>query len=133
MAKKGQTFQKYALEMKWVLQEEKGPPSRKSLLVNHKKVYQLMKKLETRSVTRKKRRFFGTQASVASPSRFEHQFQENTPLSKLERILCTSGLESGAITWRFVYLSAIQDLYNNKIVVWKLIGTTWHPRKPFQT
>lgn len=56
---------------------------REGLHVNHKRVYRLMKKLGIRSVIRKKRRFFGKQASVVHPNRLERQFHAEAPLRKL--------------------------------------------------
>lgn len=42
-----------------------------------------MKKLGIRSVIRKKRRYFGKQASVVHPNRQKRQFHAETPLRKL--------------------------------------------------
>ncbi|MNI14205.1 Integrase core domain protein [compost metagenome] len=88
---------------------------KEGLLVNHKKVYRLMKKLGIQSVIRKKRRFFGKQASVVNPNRLDRQFQVDTPLSKL-----VTDITYIRVGERFVYLSAIQDLFNNEIVAWRL-------------
>ncbi len=88
---------------------------REGLRVNHKKVYRLMKKLGIRLVIRKKRRFFGKQASVVHPNRLERQFQADTPRTKL--VTDITYIRAGE---RFVYLSVIQDLYNNEIVAWRL-------------
>ncbi|WP_431191733.1 IS3 family transposase [Paenibacillus polymyxa] len=88
---------------------------REGILVNHKKVYRLMKKLGIRSVIRKKRRFFGKQASVVNANRLDRQFQADSPLSKL--VTDITYIRAGE---RFVYLSVIQDLFNNEIVAWRL-------------
>ncbi|WP_215157162.1 DDE-type integrase/transposase/recombinase [Paenibacillus sp. ISL-20] len=88
---------------------------REGLHVNHKRVYRLMKKLSIRSVIRRKRRFFGQQASVVHPNRLERNFQSDTPLQKL--VTDITYIRAGE---RFVYLSAIQDLYNNDVVAWHL-------------
>ncbi|KTS82613.1 integrase [Paenibacillus jamilae] len=88
---------------------------REGILVNHKKVYRLMKKLGIRSVIRKKRRFFGKQASVVNANRLDRQFQSDAPLSKL--VTDITYIRAGE---RFVYLSVIQDLFNNEIVAWRL-------------
>ncbi len=88
---------------------------REGILVNHKKVYRLMKKLGIRSVIRKKRRFFGKQASVVNGNRLDRQFQADSPLSKL--VTDITYIRAGE---RFVYLSVIQDLFNNEIVAWRL-------------
>ncbi|MNV70980.1 Integrase core domain protein [compost metagenome] len=74
-----------------------------------------MKKLGIQSVIRKKRRFFGKQASVVNPNRLDRQFQVDTPLSKL-----VTDITYIRVGERFVYLSAIQDLFNNEIVAWRL-------------
>ncbi|WP_430203203.1 IS3 family transposase [Paenibacillus illinoisensis] len=88
---------------------------REGLRVNHKKVYRLMKQLGICSVIRKKRRFFGKQASVVNPNRLERQFQADTPRTKL--VTDITYIRAGE---HFVYLSVIQDLYNNEIVAWHL-------------
>jgi len=88
---------------------------REGIHVNHKRVYRLMKKLEIRSVIRKKRRYFGKQASVIHPNRLERQFHAETPLRKL-----VTDITYIRVGERFVYLSAIQDLFNNEVVAWHL-------------
>ncbi|OMF04286.1 transposase [Paenibacillus amylolyticus] len=88
---------------------------REGLRVNHKKVYRLMKQLGICSVIRKKRRFFGKQVSVVNPNRLERQFQADTPRTKL--VTDITYIRAGE---HFVYLSVVQDLYNNEIVAWHL-------------
>jgi len=88
---------------------------REGLHVNHKRVYRLMKKLGIRSVIRKKRRFFGKTASIVHPNRLERQFYADKPLSKL-----VTDITYIRVGGRFVYLSVIQDLFNNEIVSWHL-------------
>uniref|UniRef100_UPI00403F6F3D IS3 family transposase n=1 Tax=Paenibacillus sp. FSL R5-0341 TaxID=2921636 RepID=UPI00403F6F3D len=88
---------------------------REGLRVNHKKVYRLMKQLGICSVIRKKRRFFGKQVSVVNPNRLERQFQADTPRTKL--VTDITFIRAGE---HFVYLSVVQDLYNNEIVAWHL-------------
>ena len=88
---------------------------REGLHVNHKRVYRLMKKLGIRSVIRKKRRFFSKQASVVQPNRLERKFHADAPLQKL--VTDITYIRAGE---RFVYLSVIQDLYNNEVVAWQL-------------
>ncbi len=72
---------------------------REGLRVNHKKVYRLMKQLGICSVIRKKRRFFGKQASVVNPNRLELSFRRihherswlrTLPIFVLENTLCIS-------------------------------------------
>jgi putative transposase len=88
---------------------------KEGLHINHKRVYRLMKELGIRSVIRKKRRFFGKQASVVNPDRLERQFHAEAPLKKL--VTDITYLRVGE---RFFYLSAVQDLFNNEIVAWQL-------------
>ena len=76
---------------------------KEGLQINHKRVYRLMKELGIRSVIRKKRRFFGRQASVVNPNRLERQFKAEARVGE-----------------RFFYLSAVQDLFNNEIVSWQV-------------
>lgn len=88
---------------------------KEGLCVNHKRVYRLMKEMEISSVIRKKRRYFGKTVSVIHPNHVDRQFEAQKP----NRLYVTD------ITYirlgdRFYYLSAIQDLYNNEIVSWKL-------------
>jgi putative transposase len=88
---------------------------REGFQVNHKRVYRLMKNLGIRSVIRKKRRFFGKAVSVVHPNRLDRQFKADTPLSKL-----VTDITYIRVGERFVYLSVIQDLFNNEIVSWHL-------------
>ncbi|MFB7817702.1 IS3 family transposase [Paenibacillus chitinolyticus] len=88
---------------------------KEGLHVNHKRVYRLMKKLGIQSVIRKKRRFFGKQVSVVHPNRLGREFHAQAPLRKL-----VTDITYIRVGDRFVYLSAIQDLYNNEIVSWHL-------------
>jgi len=88
---------------------------KEGLQINHKRVYRLMKELGIRSVIRKKRRFFGRQASVVNPNRLERQFKAEAPLMKL--VTDITYLRVGE---RFFYLSAVQDLFNNEIVSWQV-------------
>lgn len=84
-------------------------------LVNHKRVYRLMKALQIQSIIRKKRRFFGKTASVVHPNRLERQFQTEKPNCQY-----ATDITYLPVHGRFYYLSAIQDLFNNEIVAWKL-------------
>lgn len=71
---------------------------REGIRVNHKKVYRLVKQLGICSVIRKKRRFFGKQASVVNPNRLsaslrrtrhELNWSQILPIFVLENNLCT--------------------------------------------
>ena len=84
---------------------------KEGMYVNHKRVYRLMKELNIRSEIRKKRRFFGKQASVVQPNRLERNFHADTPKTKL-----VTDITYLAVGEKYYYLSAVQDLFNNEIV-----------------
>ncbi|MEK5081522.1 IS3 family transposase [Bacillus sp. FSL H8-0515] len=88
---------------------------REGFWINHKRVYRLMKEMNIQSIIRKKRRYFGRQASVVLPNRLNREFQTNRP-----NHLYVTDITYIACGQRFYYLSAVQDLYNNEIVAWKL-------------
>jgi putative transposase len=80
---------------------------REGFHIHHKRVDRLMKELGIRSVIRKKRRFFGKQASIV--------------IQTIWTVM--NGKWVKDITYlpfniSFVYLSAIQDLYNNEIIAY---------------
>lgn len=79
--------------------------------INHKRVYRLMKELGIRSVIRKKRRFFGKQPSIVYPNRLNRNFSATALNEKWVTDITYLPFNGG-----FVYLSAIQDLYNNEIL-----------------
>ncbi|MEK5495918.1 IS3 family transposase [Bacillus sp. FSL M8-0077] len=83
--------------------------------INHKRVYRLMKEMNIQSIIRKKRRYFGRQASVVHPNRLNRKFKANQ-----YNQLYVTDITYIACQHHFYYLSAIQDLYNNEIVAWKL-------------
>jgi putative transposase len=88
---------------------------KEGFLVNHKRVYRLMGRLQIRSVIRKKRRYHGRQVSMVYPNRLERHFAAERPLEKL--VTDITYLRVGE---RYLYLSAVQDLFNNEIVAWSL-------------
>ncbi|WP_374227193.1 DDE-type integrase/transposase/recombinase [Bacillus thuringiensis] len=74
-----------------------------------------MQELQIRSIIRKKRRFFKGKSSKVYPNIVERQFQNH----KGNEVFVTD------ITYlpfkdNFLYLSVVQDIYNNEIVAWKL-------------
>ncbi|WP_081252573.1 DDE-type integrase/transposase/recombinase [Bacillus wiedmannii] len=74
-----------------------------------------MQELQIRSIIRKKRRFFKGKSSKIYPNIVERQFQNH----KVNELFVTD------ITYlpfkdNFLYLSVVQDIYNNEIVAWKL-------------
>jgi putative transposase len=84
-------------------------------LVNHKKVWRLMKELSIQSVIRKKRNRGRCAPSVVYPNRLKRQFHATAPGQKL--VTDITYISDGR---RFYYLSAIQDLFNNEIVAWRI-------------
>lgn len=88
---------------------------REGLIVNHKRVYRLMRELGIRSVIRRKRRFFGRQASVVHPNHLDRQFAAEKPLQKL-----VTDITYLRVVDTFYYLSAVLDLFNNEIVAWRI-------------
>jgi putative transposase len=88
---------------------------REGIVVNHKRVYRLMKELGVRSVIRKKRKYFGKQASVIHPNRLDRKFTAERPLEKLVTDITYLRVDD-----TFYYLSAVLDLFNNEIVAWHL-------------
>lgn len=88
---------------------------KEGFIVNHKKVYRLMKSMKVQAVIRKKRIFFGKETSVIYPNLLNQKFRAKEP----NKIFVTD------ITYvpfqnRFYYLSVIQDIYNNEIIAWKI-------------
>lgn len=84
-------------------------------LVNHKKVWRLMKELAIQSVIRKKRNRSNYTPSVVYPNRLKRQFHATSPQQKL--VTDITYISDGT---QFYYLSAIQDLFNNEIVAWQI-------------
>jgi putative transposase len=74
-----------------------------------------MKELGVRSVIRKKRKYFGKQASVIHPNRVDRKFTAERPLEKLVTDITYLRVDD-----TFYYLSAVLDLFNNEIVAWHL-------------
>jgi len=81
------------------------------IIVNHKRVYRLMKKLGLQSTIRKKRRYFGRKGSSIFPNVLNREFVSDKPRTKLVTDITYLPVTSG-----FLYLSVVQDLYNNEIV-----------------
>lgn len=87
----------------------------RGFFVNHKKVYRLMCELQIQSIIRKKRRFFKGQYSRTYPNVLERKFQNRQPNEVLVTDITYIRLKDG-----FRYLSAVQDLYNNEVIAWRL-------------
>lgn len=84
-------------------------------LVNHKKVWRLMKELSIQSVIRKKRSRAGSAPSVVYPNRLKRKFHATAPQQK--PVTDITYISDGT---RLYYLSAIQDFFNNEIVAWQI-------------
>ncbi|WP_425325416.1 IS3 family transposase, partial [Paenibacillus xylanexedens] len=85
------------------------------LNVNHKKVYRIMRELSIQSLIRKKRKKSSYTPSVIYPNRLKRQFHATAPQQKM--VTDITYISDGSA---FVYLSVIQDLFNNEIVAWQL-------------
>ena len=83
--------------------------------VNHKKVYRLMRELGIQSIIRKKRRVWGNRISRVFDNVLERNFKERGENEVLVTDITYLPTKNG-----FLYLSAVQDLYNNEIVAWKI-------------
>ncbi|MFD4703490.1 IS3 family transposase [Gottfriedia sp. NPDC058432] len=83
-------------------------------VINHKKVYRIMKELEIKSVIRKKRKYYGKEASNSYPNLLNRQFKQDLP-----NVAFATDITYIKVGNKFYYLSVIQDLYNNEIVSWK--------------
>lgn len=84
---------------------------REGFRVNHKRVYRLMKTDKIQAVIRRKRKNFGTKGSVVFENRLNRDFTSDIPLKKLATDITYVPTTDG-----FIYLSAVQDLFNNEIV-----------------
>ncbi len=85
-------------------------------LINHKKVYRLMKEMGIQSVIRKKRKRHGHKPSVICPNRLlQRNFRAMGPNQKMATDI--TYVSDGK---QFYYLSVIQDLFNNEIVAWQI-------------
>lgn len=84
------------------------------LVINHKKVYRLMKELSIKSIIRKKRKYFGTEASNVYSNLLNRRFKQELP-----NVVFATDITYIKVGNKFYYLSVIQDLYNNEIVSWK--------------
>lgn len=68
-----------------------------------------MKAEKIQAVIRRKRKNFGTKGSVVFENRLNRDFSSNTPLKKLVTDITYVPTTDG-----FIYLSAIQDLFNKQ-------------------
>ena len=70
-----------------------------------------MKTDKIQAVIRRKRKNFGTKGSVVFENRLNRDFTSDIPLKKLATDITYVPTTDG-----FIYLSAVQDLFNNEIV-----------------
>lgn len=87
----------------------------RGFLVNHKRVYRLMCELGIQSMIRKKRRVWENRISRVFDNVLERQFQSRNFNEVLVTDITYLPTKKG-----FLYLSVVQDLYNNEIVAWKI-------------
>lgn len=83
--------------------------------MNHKKVYRLMSELGIQSIIRKKHRVWGNRISRVFDNVLERNFKERGENEVLVTDITYLPTKNG-----FLYLSAVQDLYNNEIMAWKI-------------
>ena len=74
-----------------------------------------MKKLGISSTVRKKRRYYGKSGSIVFPNLLQRNFSSSASRCKLATDITYLPTQNG-----FIYLSAVQDLCNNEIVVYSL-------------
>lgn len=86
---------------------------KEGFVINHKRVYRIMKKLGIQSVIRKKRNYFGRSGGNIFTDLLKRNFTSSTPGKKFVTDITYIQHLTG-----FIYLSAIQDLYNNEIVAY---------------
>lgn len=101
-------YKKIALQLLWDY----------GLIMNHKKVYRIMKELRIRAIQRKKtkhsQRILDTKNKYTFPNILARQFQATRKYEKL----CTDITEF-PFGEKIVHLSCVIDLYNNEIVTYK--------------
>ncbi|MDB1921777.1 IS3 family transposase [Clostridium tertium] len=89
-----------------------------NIIINHKKVYRIMKSLGLRSKVRAKKKFFAplVEGVIIKDNILNRDFKATTPSSKLVTDITTIKYKSN----KKLYLSAIMDLYNNEILTYKI-------------
>lgn len=101
-------YKKIALQLLWDY----------GLIMNHKKVYRIMKELKIQAIQRKKsytaKRVIQIQNSYIFPNVLAVNFKSTRKYEKLCTDICEFPFKD-----KKVYLSAVIDLYNNEIVTYK--------------
>lgn len=87
----------------------------RGFVVNHKKVYRLLCELGVHSMIRKKRRVGKNQMSRVFNNVLERNFEKRTENEVFVTDITYLSTKNG-----FLFLSAVQDLYNNEVVAWKI-------------
>lgn len=81
------------------------------ITVNRKRVYRLMKSDGLQSVIRKRRKYFGKKGGVVYKDLLRRDFSSSAPHKKLATDITYIPTTQG-----FIYLSVVQDLFNNEIL-----------------
>lgn len=89
--------------------------NREGIMANHKRVYRVMRNLGIQSSIRKKRRYFGKSGGIVFSDLLGRDFKSSFPGKKLVTDITYLPTVTG-----FIYLSAVQDLYNNEIIAYSL-------------
>ncbi|WP_153019570.1 DDE-type integrase/transposase/recombinase [Bacillus gaemokensis] len=83
--------------------------------MNHQKVCRLVRELQIQSIIRKKRRFFNGKSSKVFSNVVEQQFRNRKPNEVLVIDITYLPFKD-----KFLYLSVVQESYNNELVVCEL-------------
>lgn len=97
--------------MKFVLKSKYG------IIVNHKKLYKLMKTHNLQSIIRRKRNYFSikNKEKLTSPNVLNREFNARRIGEKYVTDITYIPISTGMI-----YLSAVIDLYNNEVITYNL-------------
>lgn len=88
------------------------------IVINHKRVYRLMRLLGLQSRIRRKRKFFGNrEQNVVSGNVLNRQFHASQPSQKW-----VTDITYIPFNGRRLYLSVLYDLYNNEVISYKISG-----------
>lgn len=75
----------------------------------------MMRELGIQSVIRKKRKYFGVRGSIVYENLLARNFVSSQPKQKLATDITYINTTDG-----FIYLSVVQDLFNNEIITYKI-------------
>nr|WP_243652975.1 IS3 family transposase [Tumebacillus sp. BK434] len=88
---------------------------RHGIIVNHKRVYRLMKELNVQAKIRRKKRFFGKVEHEVAPNHLKRQFEALMPNQKWATDVTYLQFNNQTL-----YLSAIYDMFNNEVVAYRI-------------